>query len=81
VRGCQPDEPTERIIYRKRHRPETTLLYQIIRANWPEFQAELVSQNSEVWQEQLQMPVIKSGEILEHLREKPLEKLRIQLTQ
>jgi len=27
-----------------RHRPETTLLYQIIREYWPEFQAELASQ-------------------------------------
>ncbi len=26
-----------------RHRPETTLLYQIIREYWPEFQAELAS--------------------------------------
>jgi len=26
-----------------RHRPETTLLYQIVREYWPEFQAELVS--------------------------------------
>ncbi len=28
-----------------RHRPETTLLYQIIREYWPEFQAELASQD------------------------------------
>ena len=28
-----------------RHRPETTLLYQVIREYWPEFQAELASQN------------------------------------
>jgi len=27
-----------------RHRPETTLLYQIVREYWPEFQAELASQ-------------------------------------
>ena len=27
-----------------RHRPETTLLYQIIREYWPEFQAELARQ-------------------------------------
>ena len=26
-----------------RHRPETTLLYQILREYWPEFQAELAS--------------------------------------
>ena len=26
-----------------RHRPETTLLYQIVREYWPEFQAELAS--------------------------------------
>jgi hypothetical protein len=26
-----------------RHRPETTLLYQIIQEYWPEFQAELAS--------------------------------------
>jgi hypothetical protein len=30
-----------------RHRPETTLLYQIIREYWPEFQAELASQAGE----------------------------------
>jgi hypothetical protein len=28
-----------------RHRPETTLLYQVIREYWPEFQAELASQD------------------------------------
>ena len=28
-----------------RHRPETTLLYQIVQEYWPEFQAELVSHN------------------------------------
>ena len=28
-----------------RHRPETTLLYQIVREYWPEFQAELASQD------------------------------------
>jgi hypothetical protein len=28
----------------RRHRPETTLLYQVIREYWPEFQAELASQ-------------------------------------
>ena len=27
-----------------RHRPETTLLYQVVREYWPEFQAELASQ-------------------------------------
>ncbi len=27
-----------------RHRPETTLLYQIVQEYWPEFQAELASQ-------------------------------------
>jgi len=26
-----------------RHRPETTLLYQVIQEYWPEFQAELAS--------------------------------------
>jgi hypothetical protein len=26
-----------------RHRPETTLLYQIVQEYWPEFQAELAS--------------------------------------
>ena len=28
-----------------RHQPETTLLYQIVQEYWPEFQAELASQN------------------------------------
>ena len=28
-----------------RHRPETTLLYQIVQEYWPEFQAELASHN------------------------------------
>ena len=28
-----------------RHRPETTLLYQIVHEYWPEFQAELASQD------------------------------------
>ena len=28
----------------RRHRPETILLYQVIREYWPEFQAELASQ-------------------------------------
>ena len=28
-----------------RHRPETTLLYQVIREYWPEFQAELACQD------------------------------------
>ena len=28
-----------------RHRPETTLLYQIIQEYWPEFQAELANQD------------------------------------
>ncbi len=28
-----------------RHRPETTLLYQIVQENWPEFQLELASQD------------------------------------
>jgi hypothetical protein len=33
-------------IFRKirRHRPETTLLYHVVREYWPEFQAELASQ-------------------------------------
>ena len=28
-----------------RHRPETTLLYQIVNEYWPELRAELASQN------------------------------------
>ena len=35
----QPNLPAVYI----RHRPETTLLYQIIQEYWPEFQAELAS--------------------------------------
>lgn len=36
--------PTSAGVY-ARHRPETTLLYQIIREYWPEFQLELASQD------------------------------------
>ena len=32
----------------ERHRPETTLLYQIIQEHWPRFQAELESQGKRV---------------------------------
>ena len=39
-RKASPNSPT---IY-GRHRPETTLLYQVIREYWPEFQAELANQ-------------------------------------
>jgi len=35
---------------------------------------------SEVWQERIQARVTKFDEISEQLREKPLEKLRIQVT-
>jgi len=38
---CQV-QPNLRAVY-IRHRPETTLLYQIVREYWPEFQAELAS--------------------------------------
>ena len=37
-------QPNSAAVY-VRHRTETTLLYQIIREYWPEFQAELASQN------------------------------------
>jgi len=36
--------PTSAAVY-VRHRPETTLLYQIVQEYWPEFQAELASQD------------------------------------
>ena len=36
--------PSEPIGVYVRHRPETTLLYQIVQEYWPEFEAELVSQ-------------------------------------
>jgi hypothetical protein len=36
--------PTSAAVY-VRHWPETTLLYQVIREYWPEFQAELASQD------------------------------------
>jgi hypothetical protein len=36
-----PSEPTGVYV---RHRPERTLLYQIIQEYWPEFQAELAGQ-------------------------------------
>jgi len=35
-----PSEPTGVYV---RHRPETTLLYQVVQEYWPEFQAELAS--------------------------------------
>ena len=44
-----------------RHRPETTLLYQIIQAYWPEFQAELASQGK-------QLPVYVTKEFDEYLK-------------
>jgi hypothetical protein len=43
VRRTQPNSSAVYV----RHRPETTLLYQIIREYWPEFQAELASQKNE----------------------------------
>src|SRR5680860_1781430 len=36
----EPSDPTGVYV---RHRPETTLLYQVIQEYWPEFQAELAS--------------------------------------
>jgi len=39
-----PARPNSAAVY-VRHRPETTLLYQIVNEYWPEFQAELASQN------------------------------------
>ncbi len=39
VRQEQPNSPAVYV----RHRPETTLLYQIVQEYWPEFQAELAS--------------------------------------
>ena len=36
--------PNSAAVY-ARHRPETTLLYQIVDEYWPEFQAELASQD------------------------------------
>ena len=36
------DQPKSSAVY-VRHRPETTLLYQIVQEYWPEFQAELAS--------------------------------------
>ena len=41
VQRSQPKSPAVYV----RHRPETTLLYQIVREYWPEFQAELASQD------------------------------------
>ena len=38
------ERPNAAAVY-VRHRPETTLLYQIIDEYWPEFQAELASQD------------------------------------
>ncbi len=38
------ERPKSAAVY-VRHRPETTLLYQVIREYWPEFQAELASQD------------------------------------
>ena len=39
ARQEQPNSPAVYV----RHRPETTLLYQIVQEYWPEFQAELAS--------------------------------------
>jgi len=39
---ARQDQPNSPAVY-VRHRPETTLLYQVIREYWPEFQAELAS--------------------------------------
>jgi hypothetical protein len=36
-------EPSDTTGVYVRHRPETTLLYQIVQEYWPEFQAELAS--------------------------------------
>ena len=36
------ERPNSPVVY-VRHRPETTLLYQIVQEYWPEFQAELSS--------------------------------------
>ena len=44
-----------------RHRPETTLLYQIIQEYWPEFQAELASHGK-------QLPVYVTKEFDEYLK-------------
>jgi ribosomal protein S27E len=44
-----------------RHRPETTLLYQIIQEYWPEFQAELASHGKE-------LPVYVTKEFDEYLK-------------
>ncbi len=38
------ERPNSSAVY-VRHRPETTLLYQIVQEYWPEFQAELASQD------------------------------------
>jgi len=35
--------PNSAVVY-VRHRPETTLFYQVVQEYWPEFQAELASQ-------------------------------------
>ena len=44
-----------------RHRPETTLLYQVIREYWPEFQAELASHGR-------QLPAYVTKEFDEYLK-------------
>ena len=41
------ERPNSDAVY-LRHRPETTLLYQIVNEYWPEFQAELASQDKYV---------------------------------
>jgi ribosomal protein S27E len=41
--SAQDHQPNPARLY-VRHRPETTLLYQVMREYWPEFQAELASQ-------------------------------------
>jgi hypothetical protein len=44
-----------------RHRPDTTLLYQIVQEYWPEFQAELVSHGKT-------LPTYVTKEFDEHLK-------------
>jgi len=39
---ARQERPNSAAVY-VRHRPETTLLYQIVQEYWPEFQAELAS--------------------------------------
>jgi ribosomal protein S27E len=49
-----------------RHRPETTLLYQVVREYWPEFQAELASQGKH-------LPAYVTKEFDEYLKCRRLE--------